>query len=319
MQNDFLGRSEFEVCIISSMSLNGKSTLINAMIGRELLPSRFEATTATIARIHDVDNAEHFHGVSYDKDGNELARCNPLTLDNMNQLNDNPATADIEIYGNIVGISSQGLKLVLTDTPGPNNSRTDEHRKHTDDLLKADYKPMIIYVLNGTQLETDSDFALLEKISGLIKRGDGQSRDRFLFVLNKADEFDPDKGETIAKKIDDVRRYLFDRHGIANPRIFPTASLLAKRIRQTQCNDPALIAKDKRNVANDVDYFVEEERMHFTEFADFLSPATKDELNARIQKAQKEGNKEELALLYSGVPSVELAIMEYIKICQIWR
>ena len=134
--------SEFEMAVVATMS-SGKSTLINAMLGRELLPARNEATTATLAKIHDEDGADHFSGKSYDKDHNELESIDPLSLSNMNELNDNPNTSVIEIHGDIVGIDSKDLKLVLTDTPGPNNSRTDEHREHTYSLLTADYKPMI--------------------------------------------------------------------------------------------------------------------------------------------------------------------------------
>ena len=44
----------FEVIVVATMSA-GKSTVINALIGQELLHSANEATTATITRIHDKD------------------------------------------------------------------------------------------------------------------------------------------------------------------------------------------------------------------------------------------------------------------------
>ncbi len=307
--------SEFEMAVVATMS-SGKSTLINSILGRELLPARNEATTANIARIHDIDDADHFRAESFDKDGNKIGEADPLTAEDMERLNnidgENPASV-VEIYGDIPGIESKNIRLVLSDTPGPNNSRTAEHEKHTMDLLNADYKPMIIYVLNGTQLETNDDNILLSNVARLVKSGDRQSRDRFLFVLNKADEFDPDKNETVARKIDDVKRYLFDKHGIENPHIFPTSAYLAKRIRQLHNNDPMLTAKDRRSLSGDIGYFVDEERMHFSDYADFLSPATLNELNSRIERAKSENDEDELALLYSGVPSIELAISEYLS------
>ena len=307
--------SDFEMAVVATMS-SGKSTLINAILGRELLPARNEATTANIARIHDTDGMIGFRAESFDKDGNKIAEVSELTPQKMEELNNIEDTARpasvIEIYGNIPGIDSNSIRLILSDTPGPNNSRTSEHEKHTMDLLNADYKPMIIYVLNGTQLETNDDSILLNNVANLVKSGDRQSRDRFLFVLNKADKFDPDKRESVAKKIDDAKRYL-SRHGIENPRIFPTAASLAKIIRQAKNNDPALTAKEKRSIPYDVDWFVDEERMHFTNFADFLSPASFDELDRRITNAKQNNDREELALLYSGVPSIEIAITEYLS------
>ena len=61
------------------------------------------------------------------------------------------------------------MRLILSDTPGPNNSRDIAHAKHIDDLIKADYKPMIMYILNATQLEITDDKTLLEKIEKAIQ------------------------------------------------------------------------------------------------------------------------------------------------------
>ncbi len=300
--------SEFEMAVVATMS-SGKSTLINAMLGRELLPARNEATTATLAKIHDVDAAETYSGKSYDKDHNLLKSIDKLTLDNMNELNDDPKTSVIEIYGNIVGIESKDLQLILTDTPGPNNSRTEEHKNHTYSLLQEDYKPMILYVLNGTQLETNDDNSLLRDVANAMKSGGRQAQERFIFVLNKADEFDPGKGEDVPKKIEDVGKYL-GKHGIENARIFPTASRMAKIIRQYQNNQP-LTETEEDDILPKHTSFIKREWKHFSNFAP-LSDSMKEKQNELIRNAQEKGNKYQEALMYTGVPAVELAISEYL-------
>ncbi len=306
--------SEFEMAVVATMS-SGKSTLINAILGRELLPARNEATTATIAKIYDIDGAEHFKGQSYDESGNSISEMiNPLTEENMEELNniDKAPVSEIKIWGDIPGIESKSLHLVLNDTPGTNNSRTQKHLESTMRLLNEDYKPMIIYVLNGTQLETNDDSLLLGKVKELVEKGDRQSRDRFIFVLSKADEFNFEKGETISRMIDKTKNYLETKHQIMNPRIFPVAARLAKEIRQTNNSDPNLTRKEKSDVSVNVPLFIEEPSLHFSDYADFLSPATKKELEARIKKVEAAENENELALLYTGVPSIELAISEYL-------
>lgn len=301
--------AEFEIAVVATMS-SGKSTLINAMLGNELLPARNEATTATIARIHDDDDADHFHGESFDKDGNEIARCDPLSLENMNQLNDNPDTADIEIYGNIVGISSQSLKLVLTDTPGPNNSRTDEHKNHTYRLIKdSKYKPMVLYILNGTQLETNDDDSLLTDIAEAMRSGGRQASDRFIFVLNKADEFDPEK-ESVAKKVDDTKKYL-ESHGIKNPKVFPCSAYVAKLIRQYQAGYP-FTRKEKIDLQGNLAMFIDDEELHFSDMAE-LSDDVRNKLNQEIAAAKKDANEYRETLVYTGIPAVEGAISEYLE------
>lgn len=305
-------KNDFEIAVVATMS-SGKSTLINALLGQELLPARNEATTATLARIHDKDDARCFSAVCYDSEGKEVDRCENLDLKAMENLNKNERVSRIDITGNIPGIDSNSIRLVLTDTPGPNNSRTDEHEKHTLGLLKEDYKPMILYVLNGTQLETNDDSNLLKSIGQEIKLGDHQSVDRFIFVLNKADEFDTGKGEFVSKKIDDVREYLSKPgRGIINPRIFPCSSYLAKVIRMHQ-NGIHLSENEEDFLDTKPKRFIRDKERHFSDYASFLSPATKMQQDEKIRRAQEAGDAYQEALFYSGIPSVELAITEYLE------
>lgn len=302
--------SEFEMAVVATMS-SGKSTLINSILGREILPARNEATTATIAKIYDIDKLDHFEADSYDENGALIEHCSPLTLKDMERMNDS-GVERVEIRGDIPGVDSSDIHLVLTDTPGPNNSRTAEHEKHTMDLLNSDYKPMIIYVLNGTQLETNDDSTLLSSVAKLMNSGDRQSRDRFIFVLNKADAFDTGKGESVAKKIEDVKKYLSEKHGIKNPRIFPAASKLAKQIRQNK-NDPASLSQqDQIEFMGYSGLFIRDSLRHFSDYAEFLSPNTTKLLKERLDKAKSSGDIDEQALIYSGIPSIELAITEYL-------
>lgn len=307
--------SEFEMAVVATMS-SGKSTLINSMLGRELLPARNEATTATLAKIHDVDGMDGFKGTSYDVNHEKLASCDPLTLDNMNTLNDNPKTSVIEIFGDVVGVESKDIKLVLTDTPGPNNSRTEEHKAHTYALMKADYKPMILYVLNGTQLETNDDNRLLKDVADDMKSGGRQSHERFLFVLNKADEFDPEKGESVQKKVEDVKKYLA-KHGIKDARVFPAAALMAKVIRQ-HLNSQPLTEKEEDEILPKYKSFVRREWKHFSDFAPLSSTARRElnsdlaEIMSRIDPELRNAEAYRAALIYTGAPAIELAITEYL-------
>ena len=50
-----INNSIFPVNVIATMS-SGKSTLINALLGRNLMPSKNEACTATITEILDIDD-----------------------------------------------------------------------------------------------------------------------------------------------------------------------------------------------------------------------------------------------------------------------
>jgi len=306
--------NEFEIAVVATMS-SGKSTLINSMLGTELLPSGNRATTARIARIHDEDNAENFRGVCYDKDDNEIGRRDLLTLESMIEFNGNPETAKIEIFGNIVGISSQSLKLVLTDTPGTNNSRTAEHKKHTYRIIKdSKYKPMVLYILNATQLEINDDDLLLTDIADAMCDGGRQASDRFIFVLNQADAFDT-AHEDIQEYLEKTRDYL-ENHGIKNPKIFPCSSYVAKLIRLYK-SGKKFTKKERLDLDSKIELFFDDEEenyngLHFSKMAD-VSENVRGKLEDEETKARKSNDKYTDALIQTGIPAVEGAISEYLE------
>ena len=300
--------TDFEIAVAATMS-SGKSTLINAMLGTELLPARNEATTATLSYIHDDDTADHFRCEYFNSNGIQ-EEINPATLESMDDLNDK-CIPEIHLYGDIVGISSQKLKLVLTDTPGPNNSRTEEHKTHMDKVIKySDYKPMILYVLNATQLETNDDNTLLNEIADAMSAGGRQASDRFLFVMNKADTFDPERDGSVSRMIDKTVEYL-EKHGIKNPKIFPCSAYFAKIIRQYLVG-MEVTRKEKSELTGKIPLFIEEEEMHFSDMAP-LSDSARKKINKLLEEAKSANDEYRQALVHTGVPAVEAAISEYLE------
>ncbi len=299
--------SEFEISVIATMS-SGKSTLINALLGRELMPSKNEACTATIAKIKDRNTGHNFTAEFRDKENHVLGQYSNLTLKDMEEMNANPNTAYIDIEGNILNIDSSGIKLVLVDTPGPNNSRTEEHKNHTYRVIKEKTKPMILYVLNATQLQTNDDYTLLATVAEAMKVGGKQSKDRFIFAVNKIDQFDPDK-ESVQDALQHVREYL-KKFDIKNPNIFPTSAETAKVIRMYQSG--AALTKGQIKTLNNISTFVDEKQLHLSEQAS-LSKNNLHRVSAAIEAAKGKGDKYEEVLWYTGIPAVEIAINEYLK------
>ena len=299
--------TDFEIIVVATLS-SGKSTLINAMLGTELLPARNEATTVTFSHIHNDNNADHFRCEYIDEYGIQQT-YDPVTLENMDALNNN-YIPKIHLYGDIVGISSQKLKLVLTDTPGPNNSRTEEHKTHMDKVIKySDYKPMILYVLNATQLETNDDNTLLNEIADAMSAGGRQASDRFLFVMNKADTFDPERDGSVSRMIDKTVEYL-EKHGIKNPKIFPCSSYYAQLIRKYLAGI-SVTSKEKITLQGHISLFIEEENMHFSDMAP-LSQAAREKINKQLEDAKAQNDEYKQALVHTGVPALEAAISEYL-------
>lgn len=297
----------FEISVIATMS-SGKSTLINSLLHTELLPSENEACTATITRIYSNENMNHYEAVCYDKHGKEIHSKCDLTLDLMTQFNKEDEVKYIDIEGCIPAIPNDRMKLCLRDTPGPNNSQNEDHEKLTESIIKIT-NAVVLYVMNATQMEIKDDKTLLESISNEMKRMGKQSRDKFIFVVNKCDELDEEKGETPEYYVEKARKYLAG-FGIVDPIIIPTSARLAFLIHKDNSGNE--LTRQEKGFLKLKDDFVEYSLLHFEDNA-VLTPTVYDELKRRVEKYHKENDVVNEALIHSGVPAVEETIAEYIK------
>lgn len=298
--------SDFEIAVIATMS-SGKSTLINSLLGQELMPAKNKATTATIASIRNTDR-DNFIGRCWDAEMNEIIPWQTLDSANMSEFNDNENVSLIEIQGRIPSISANSMNLVLVDTPGPNNARNSSHHEHTFNVIKSEAKPMVLYIINATQFGINDDHMLLSSLADQMKTRGKQSKDRFIFAVNKIDELDPDN-ESIEETLHEVREYL-ENNGIMNPNIYPVSAEMAKLIRMHQ-NDSTMTKKQKGTLFTH-EYFNEEESMHLINYAP-LSQTDKEHLTRLAEEACEEGDSYTEALYHSGVPSIETAINVYLE------
>ena len=316
---DSISSTVFPIQVIGTMSA-GKSTLINALLGRKLMPSKNQACTDKITEILDNDN-DQFHAWVQDADGNTIDEYPDLTYDIMEQLNnDNTGKVrKIFVEGNIPFLTADDTALKLIDTPGTNNSRNQEHKNTTYRALESSSNSLVIYILNTQSLQTNDDDNLLRYVAEQIRKGGKQVRDRFLFVVNKIDELNLDDGETPEKILQSVRGYLAER-GIHDPQLFPCSALSAltletslKGMQFDRLNDfGKKISLAVRKTIPVLEMLNEEECMHLEKYST-LCPSAQNELEYRLKKAEAEGDANEQALIHSGICSLEAAITAYVK------
>lgn len=298
--------SDFEVSVVATMSA-GKSTLINALLGQKLMPAKQEACTATITEIKDND-ADHFSAEVYDSNGELIESYPELSLEIMEKLNNDPEVSKIRVEGDIPFVTAEDVSLVLVDTPGPNNSRDPEHKKATYRMLSESSKAVVLYILNATQLAVNDDCNLLSYVAKSMKVGGKQSRDRFIFVINKLDQFIPGE-DSVESAINKVKNYLHD-NGIDNANIYPASALTAFDIRTTLKESDNDFKIDQANInVKKLNLYPE---MHFETIAP-LTPSARKEIEARLADAEANDDKNEQALIHSGIVSIEMAIKMYVQ------
>lgn len=316
--NQMSRNAKFKVCVIATMS-SGKSTLINALLGRDLLPSNTAACTATSTTITDEKQAVSFDAKCFDSKGNLVSEKKDVTLEVLEEFNADTAIKQIDLIGPIPGIDSDKMTLLLLDTPGPNNSTNDDHEKRITEIIHSDENTLVIYVMSPETIQSDDNNELLKSISDVMQKGGKQAEDRFLFVINKCDDLDPeDEDDAVENVIQTTKEYLIKK-GIHYPNLFPVTAEIAKLIRMDNRGEK-ITRRDKKKVSNWINTFNSDDPgdqefqflLSFEKFAS-LSPKVRESMEKRVAFAKNQSNLEMEAMIHTGVPALEKTIEELIE------
>lgn len=305
---------EFEVNVVATMSA-GKSTLINALLANKLMPSKNGACTATITKIKDDDD-DTFKAVAYDSNGTELGNYSVLDYKSMTALNKNPNVSEILVSGNIPFVNASEVSLVLIDTPGPDNARDERHGLVTAKALDQSSKMLVLFVMNGSKLHDVAQDAFLRKIAKSMSVGGKQSRERFLFVINKLDAYDEEDDDIAGETIPDTIKYL-EEMGIESPNIFPAAAepaLLIRRYQRTYDEDERQKLLTKLEpIAKKM---IAQEQLHLEQYPT-LAQSSQILIDSELKKAIEEEDLFGQALIHSGIRGIEETIQMYVtKYCR---
>lgn len=187
-----LNDDEIRIAVVGEFSA-GKSTFINALIGKDILKHATTETTAVITRIVNVDKKSSlcYTGkvIFKDKTKKVLKDLNSIkeytstfssTCDVIKEIN------VVEIY---VPLLNTKQNVVIIDTPGLNGI-ADGHREQTVELIKNAH--FCTYLLQRRGI-SDSDRDFLNYIK--------QYQNNFIVVQNFIDTFNEAEGESVQKKI----------------------------------------------------------------------------------------------------------------------
>jgi len=184
------------ILVLGCMS-SGKSTVLNALLGRGVFPAGNRATTAQVFRIvHDPWSEENVC-----RNPSESDDWFPLTSERLASYNGSMKEnipADIRLRFPFL---NKKRTLVFYDTPGPNTSKYSDHRAETYFALEKLPITNIFLVLDMVQLHTKDEEALLQDMGRVMKERGGVP---LLVILNKADVIDVEK-ESVQEILAEVR------------------------------------------------------------------------------------------------------------------
>lgn len=264
---DEIEAEEFRIVFTGTYS-SGKSSTINALIGKNILPTASGTCTAKICKIIHTDSKElsSFATVRYDYKGEKKVFICKDEVEVQERIKGAEETVDtIEVLTDLSSLYPKsvenGLNLVIVDTPGTDSAtgndtdRVEEedkrlhkksHLEITKEVLKSKQKDMVV-LISHDKLEGDNIVELLDIIEESAEQDEGAFNDRFLFVMNMCDLLSySNEGETLQKN---VKNYIANikkvpnsqrMRNIVNPRVFPISSGPALAIVNGYTTEPSL-------------------------------------------------------------------------------
>lgn len=299
---------ELEIVSIATISA-GKSTLINSLLGKKLLPIKESSCTSTIIKIKDVKGSENIPVCFKDNDNNIIETIDNADYIIMEKFNSDSRVSYIDVEADIQFIETNDMNVVLLDTPGPDNARNQEHKEKTFSVIK-EKEPLIIYIFNASDYRSDSDDLLLKTVSEVMKENGKQFQDRFIFVFNQTDLLDIENRDSIGGTYHDIIRYLKDKYNINNPNLYLISAKNAMAIR--------LMKYDNKHFDEDLESSIDKYDRLTKAFEDFhlsskycsLNISGKEKIKNMLENAEDNLDK---VLIHTGVPALEIGINNYLE------
>lgn len=236
--------NEFKITVVGEFS-SGKSTFLNAIIGKDILPHGVKETTATVTYIHNVPTSDalcnkaiiHFSDKSLEDKtldiGNDRNALVDYVTTSERQYHVVKDIVSVDIYVHFTDVEEP---IVLIDTPGMNGV-ADGHRDITLHEIRHSHASICLFHIRGMG-QSDLDF-----IKELMKY-----QQTVFFVLNAIDDIRAEEEtyeERMQKFNDEIANYVFN--GRQKPEyIFGISALKALVARDREI--PRLYDKDEKDL-----------------------------------------------------------------------
>jgi len=341
-----LTNKEFKI-IFSGLMSSGKSTLINSIIGKRILPTADDTCTSRILKIkhngkigdkvvlrcRDVDDNIVVKKEVFTEDADVMERLKEICPGDGSFMTQPPEVETIEIEMNLSHLYpnkeyEEQFTVVIVDTPGTDSGVGNRittgktHEEITMDAICDHEKEMVVFVVDGTKYEDDGVSDFLDLIERESEKAENIGfNDRFLFLLNKCDDKNYNDDECLEDTIEGFSDYLCrstDGHirEILSPRIFPVCAEVALAIKKGVV-DKKQPTNELKNLYRTYKEFAEKctdedngySRNYHLELCAALSDYQKNELGETVER----GEEITEILLHTGIPSLEFAIKSYIE------
>lgn len=208
---EYLAKKDKRIMITANMSA-GKSTLLNALVGKMINKTQNDTCTA---KIHYIYNKAGEDGLNSEWDHDlELDASLDILMDD-NEANN---TTDIIVGTRFRSIEEIEEKICFIDTPGVNSSMNKGHRDIANEAIRSIECDLLLYLFNGENIGSDDDVRHLKYVKD-------NYQGKIIFLVNRLDHYK--KGvDSVSETIEKERNDLI-RLGFKDPDIYPISAYAA--------------------------------------------------------------------------------------------
>lgn len=228
----FRNTDTFRVLVTATMSA-GKSTFINALVGKNVSLSQNMACTS---KIHSVMSKVSEDGFTYAYDYDLKLMSEEEDLFYNNEQNTLDKIIVSTYYNGLLG----GERVIINDSPGVNYSGEKEHREITNKMIREGNYDLLIYLMNATQLGTNDDLEHLQYVKNCV------GNTPVIFVVNKIDSFNTEE-EDIIKVMQNATKYICSVWGCEKPVVCPVSARAGYLVRISQYENLSKVENGELN------------------------------------------------------------------------
>ena len=244
----FSESKESNIVFTATMS-TGKSTLINAIIGKELAPSMSIACTGNVANFKSSPIKVNFINY-FDKDGLKLF----LDSTEIKKLIGKSNYCHINTYFNSE-ISKKKVNII--DTPGVNYSEDKSHSDITKNELKNKEIDILVYVTSILTWGTNDEYEYLKFIKENVRYK------KMIVVINKVDEIKIEDS-TVDENISNAKKNLL-KLDLKNLTICPLSAYVGSILKRS-IHKENLSRREERLVSLYINHFTNEKDFELSKF-----------------------------------------------------
>lgn len=220
----FLRKEPFKILVTANMSA-GKSTLINCLIGKSILPTSQERCTSNLLHIYETAQEDDTVTLISTKAHIHTNGCIQGKID---------WSIPSDILCSIHRSENSSYRLCFIDTPGVNSATAPLHETITREAILNESYDRLIYIFKNPG--TDEEIKHLNWIAQNV------DKEKIIFVLNKLDNYkvcEDDISETIQRIKEDLKKL-----GFIDPIVCPISAyfglLLKKELFNQKMNQDEL-------------------------------------------------------------------------------